>query len=137
LNRPIIYLSGNMTPSPEFYNSWTEKILHKVESKFRCTHSKYKEGINFIVQTDLARLKNSHILVVNLGVQDKSHHLTGSIVEIYEAFKRNIPVYAFTCDNLIRSEQADSPWIQSFITKEFNSEIELVRYLMVDETLIV
>jgi len=135
--KPIIYLSGNMTPSPLFYNAWTDRFIEKVRPRFRITKSNPKTGDNFIVHTDLARLKNSHILVINLGVSDTNHHLTGAIVECYEAYKNNIPVYAFTCNNMKRSLQSDSSWLKSFIAKEFNSESELVRYLLTEETLLV
>lgn len=134
--KPIIYLSGNMTPSPLFYNAWTDRFAEKTKPKFRLTKSNPKVGDNFIIHTDLARLKNSHILVVNLSVSDINHHLTGAIVECYEAFKNNIPVYAFTCNNMKRSLQADSPWLKSFIAKEFDTEQELVRYLLLEETLL-
>jgi len=135
--KPILYLSGNMTPSPLFYNAWTERFAEKVNHKFRTTKAGFKDTDNFIVHTDLARLKNSHILILNLGVQDISHHLTGAIIECYEAFKLNIPEYAFTCKSLKRSQQADSPWLRSFISKEFENESELASYLITKETLVI
>jgi len=137
MNKPIIYLAGNMTPSPESYNKWTKNIEDSLKYKFRCTASHFKSGNNFIVQQDLGRLKNAHILIVNLGVSDISNHLTGLVVECYEAFKQNKPVYAFVSNDLIRSNQADSPWIQSFITHEFNSQSEMINYLINDDNLIV
>lgn len=42
MNKPIIYLAGNMTPSPLAYDAWTERISEKLGSKFRTTHSKFK-----------------------------------------------------------------------------------------------
>lgn len=136
-NKPIIYLAGNMTPDPLIYNAWTDKLSSRLTPKFRPSASNYKSGNSFIIGQDLGRLKNAHILIVNLGVDDLNHHLTGLIVEVYEAFKQNMPIYAFTSDNLLRSKQADSPWLQSFISNEFKSQQELIDYLMSDENLLV
>jgi len=136
-NKPIIYLAGNMTPSPIHYNAWTDKMVAYLERRYRCSASNFKSGNNFIVQQDLGRMKNAHMLIANLGVAETEHHLTGLIVECYEAFKQNMPVYAFVSDNLKRSQQADSPWLQSFITKEFANELELRNYLLTEDNLLV
>ena len=126
-----------MTPNPLIYNAWTDRISARLEQKFRPSASKFKEGFRFIVNQDLGRLKNAHMVIANLGVQDSSHHLTGLIVECYEAHKQNMPVYAFTSSNLTRSQQANSPWLQSFITNEFTSEKELLEYLLSADNLLV
>jgi nucleoside 2-deoxyribosyltransferase len=135
MSKPIIYLAGNMTPSPDYYNEWTKKISEDLEDEFRLTYSRFKDDPKFIVQDDLGRLRNSHIVVVNLGINDINHHLTGLIVECYEANKQHKPVYAFYDDDKIRSSQSDSPWLQSFITKEFNSYDDLVHYLKIESNL--
>ena len=137
MNKPIIYLAGNMSPSPKYYNIWTNRITGKLSKKFRLSPSNFKQGTKFIVRQDLGRLNNAHILVVNLGVSDLSHHLTGLVVECYEAYKQNIPVYAFVSDELARSQQADAPWLSEFITHEFENEDNLVKYLLEDENLLV
>ena len=77
------------------------------------------------------------MLIVNLGVTALEHHLTGLVVECYEAHNQHMPVYAFTSKELKRSQQGDSPWLQQFITKEFESERELTDYLMSMDNLIV
>lgn len=135
--KPIIYLAGNMTPDPQPYNEWTHRIKEYFGSKFRTTHSKFKHGEKFIVRQDLGRLENSHMVIVNLGVVDLSHHLTGLVVECYEAYKNNKPVYAFTSSDLQRSQQADSPWLQHSITKEFETEREMITYLMNEDNLFI
>lgn len=137
MNKPIIYLAGNMTPDPKIYADWVGRFTEMVSEKYRTTSSNFKEGNKFIVRQDLGRLTNAHILVVNLGVKDVTHHLTGLVVECYEAYKQNMPVYAFVGYGLERSQQADAPWLTEFITKEFPSEGALQSYLLNNENLIV
>jgi nucleoside 2-deoxyribosyltransferase len=132
-----IYLSGNMTPDPDIYYDWVKRFTsneHLDMYKFSHATDTFNDS-QFIVHHDLARLKHSDILVANVGVLNASHHLTGLVVEIYEAYKQNKPVYTFVSDDLIISEQAKSPWLRQFITKEFSSEEELVAYLIFDENL--
>lgn len=132
-----IYLSGNMTPSAEIYDTWTslfEEHLSLFDTPFECSASKLKDPFDgkFIVHHDLARLKNCDIVVANLSVTDKAHHLTGAVVEIYEAYKQNKPVYVFYGDG-VKSEQASSPWIQQFVTKEFEHLTDVLEYLIHEE----
>lgn len=136
-NKPIIYLAGNMTPSAENYYKWTDRISEKLKLKFRSSISEFKTGEKWIVRQDLGRLQNAHMVIVNLGVTDSAHHLTGLIVECYEAYKQNMPVYAFTSREFERSQQGNSPWLQYSITQEFTTEDELIEYLLENENLIV
>lgn len=126
-----------MTPNPDYYDLWTYDFSKKVKSKFRTTSSNFKQGSKFIVRQDLGRLRNCHILVLNLGLESVNHHLTGAVVEVYEAYKMGIPVYAFTGEKRVRNSQADSPWLQEFISKEFISEQDLVDYLLNSENILV
>lgn len=136
-NKPIIYLAGNMTPSAENYYNWTDRISEKLKLKFRSSISEFKTGEKWIVRQDLGRLQNAHMVIVNLGVTDSTHHLTGLVVECYEAYKQNMPVYAFTSQEFERSQQGNSPWLQYSITQEFTTEDELIEYLLESENLIV
>ena len=113
-NKPIIYLAGNMTPSAENYYKWTDRISEKLEHKFRSSISEFKTGEKWIVRQDLGRLQNAHMVIVNLGVTDSAHHLTGLVVECYEAYKQNMPVYAFTSQEFERSQQGNSPLVAIF-----------------------
>lgn len=137
MNKLTIYASGNMTPEPEVYYDWVGPFAYEVDLLYHVSISQLKDAAEqkFIVQHDLARLKKSDIVVVNLGVKEKWHHLTGLVVEVYEAYKQNKPVYAFVGEGLRRSAQADSAWIQQFVTHEFATYEDLVDYLMVDENL--
>jgi nucleoside 2-deoxyribosyltransferase len=132
-----IYLSGNMTPNMDHYFEWTTEFaqsMHDIEEYVLSTPIEQEiHDAQFIVRHDLARLKASDLLVANLNVLDNSHHLTGVVVEIYEAYKQNKPVYTFgDYENI--SEQADSPWISQFITKHFVTMEDLVVFLKFDDT---
>ena len=132
-----IYLAGNMTPDAMHYDAWTTKfisVLDGWDGPARSGVANQHLSGRMIVRHDLARLRKSDILVVNLAVEDPRNHLTGMVVEIYEAFRLGIPVYAFT-DGYHRSEQADSPWIQEFITHEFQDVEELLHHLQFNENL--
>ena len=133
-----IYISGNMTPDHQIYYSWADKFrdaLSSFDNLYELSISHLKDDSKFIVRHDLSRISRCDLIVVNLGVSEESHHLTGAIVEIYEAYRQMKPVYAFVSDDLIRSQQANSPWVQEFITKEFSSEEELVSFLIFSDNL--
>lgn len=135
MRKKTIYLSGNMTPNSGAYYSWVSRMTEDLDLDYDLSWSVEKHDPKFIVRHDLARLKKCDILVVNLGVTNTKHHLTGAIVEVYEAYKQNIPVYAFVGDDLKRSEQASSPWISEFITHEFDSYSDIVFHLRWEENL--
>lgn len=134
-----IYLSGNMSPDPQYYQDWTSQMADDLEGHYICSISKFKAAAEskYIVHHDLARLKVCDILVVNLGITEQHHHLTGAVVEVYEAFKQNKPVYAFWDDSsdIVRSQQASSPWIQEFVTNEFYDYEDLIDHLKFEENL--
>lgn len=132
-----IYLSGNMSPSSIYYDEWTQQISEDLDYVCETSISKLKDPSDgkFIVHHDLARLKRCDMLVANLSVKDFNYHLTGAIVEIYEAFKQNKPVYTFWDESAYPSEQSLSPWIQEFVTKHFNSYEDLIDYIRFEDNL--
>lgn len=132
-----IYLSGNMSPNPSVYFEWIENFQRNIalRDKYILSTATYESDSKFIVRHDLARLTKCDILVVNLGVTNLEHHLTGAVIEIYEAYKQNKPVYAFVSNNLVPSSQSLSPWIDEFITFKFDSEEDLVNFLLYEENI--
>ena len=87
-----LYLAGNMTPNTEYYNMWTDDFEASFdEQDFECSKATIAsdESGKFIVHHDLARLKRCDILIANLSVKSSENHLTGLVVEIYEAYKQN------------------------------------------------
>jgi nucleoside 2-deoxyribosyltransferase len=132
-----IYLSGNMTPNTDHYFEWCKEFQQYMWSieEYACSMplDHHITDAQFIVRHDLARLKASDLVAVNLNVLDKSHHLTGVVVEIYEAYKQDKPVYTFgDCEHI--SEQANSPWISQFITRHFETMEDLMIFLQFDDT---
>lgn len=132
-----IYLSGNMSPNPSVYFEWIENFQRNIalRDKYILSTATYESDSKFIVRHDLARLTKCDILVVNLGVTNLEHHLTGAVIEIYEAYKQNKPVYAFVSNNLVPSSQSLSPWIDEFITFKFDREEDLVNFLLYEENI--
>lgn len=131
-----IYLSGNMSPSIDYYFAWCQSFAEQVNDMFSCTMpiETVEYSPQFIVHHDLARLKASDLVVANLNVLDKSHHMTGTVVEIYEAYKQNKPIYSFGASEFI-SDQATSPWMSQFITKHFETLDDLITFIRFDDTL--
>lgn len=132
-----IYLSGNMSPSADYYSDWTQRITEDLGEYFETSISELKDPTygKFIVHHDLARLKRCDMVIANLSVQNTNYHLTGAIVEIYEAFKQNKAVYTFWDDGAYPSEQSLSPWIQQFVTRHFHSYDELVDFVRFEDNL--
>jgi len=133
-----IYLSGNMTPDADYYDSWTADLaLDLDDTDFVCSSSMLKDPSDgkYIVNHDLARLTRCDMVVANLSVTDKNFHLTGLIVEVYEAYKQNKPVYTFFDDvgDYIPSDQGLSPWIQQFVTRHFNSYSDLIDFIRFED----
>lgn len=132
-----IYLSGNMTPDPSYYQTWTAELRRKLSAysdQYVTSASVVDEEVSnqSIVNHDLARLKMSDLVVVNTSVAQFDHHLTGVVVEIYEAFKQNKVVYTFGDNQRVLSEQIDSPWIEQFVTRHFYNMSDLIQFLLVD-----
>ena len=133
-----IYLSGNMSPSADYYYNWTNDIEAALDdSEYTCSISAFKDPSKgkLIVRHDLARLSRCDMVVINLSITDVAYHMTGAIVEIYEAYKQGKPVYAFTEEGMPRSMQANSPWMSEFITEEFDSMDDLLHFLKFEDNL--
>lgn len=133
-----LYLSGNMSPSSDYYYVWTEKLKESLENagyEFSISMLKDPSQSKFIVQHDLARLKRCDCVVVNLNVFNSSYHLTGAVVEVYEAYKQGKAVYAFSDPDIPVSEQGDSPWMDQFITARFDSMEDLIAWLQFEDNL--
>lgn len=126
-----IYLAGNMTPSSEYYHSWTRDFAELLDfTKFRTTVAKDSiKTDKFIVRHDVARLLKSDILVANLSVSNKEAVFTGLVAEMVYAYENNIPVYTFTDEDMMTPRQAQSPWIKYFVTAHFDSWESMVEFL--------
>lgn len=76
-----------------------------------------------IMLFDLAHVKSSDIIIVNLDGVNTS---IGTCIELYEAYKREIPILAFGTDEIY--EQIH-PWIKECITRVESSIIGLCNYI--------
>lgn len=134
-----IYLGGKMYGlSMDEMNSWRENFIDIIspcaenyDVRLRCINpciyynfeEKRQKNELEVMKFDIARVKESDLLVVNLDGLNSS---TGTAIECYEAFKSDIPVLVFgdefTYNNL-------HPWIQNCITRRDESILETVEYI--------
>lgn len=76
-----------------------------------------------IMKFDLAKVKNSDIVIVNMEGLNTS---IGTCIEVYEAYKREIPVLAFGSNQLYEELH---PWIQCCITRHDETYKKTVKYI--------
>lgn len=76
-----------------------------------------------IMKFDLSKVKQSDIVIVNMDGLNTS---VGTCIELYEAYKREIPVLAFGNNELYESLH---PWIQCCITRHDETYKETVNYI--------
>ena len=76
-----------------------------------------------IMKFDLSKVKQSDIVIVNMDGLNTS---IGTCIEIYEAYKREIPVLAFGSNKLYEELH---PWIQCCITRHDETYKETVNYI--------
>lgn len=135
-----IYLSGAMSNCKSFdeMNGWrlyfktainqvVENTWAKVNIINPCDYYRLdikRHQTEFeIFQYDIARVKESDLVVVNLYGLDTS---IGSIIECYEAYKREIPVLAFGSDEDYENLH---PWIKCCITRHDKNYRECINYI--------
>ena len=76
-----------------------------------------------VMKFDLAKVKSSDILIVNLDGLNTS---IGTCIECYEAYKKEIPVLAFGSEELYSNLH---PWIQCCITRHDKTYLDTVQYI--------
>lgn len=135
-----IYLGGRMTGlTLEEMNSWRlsiESIIEKLMEfkdnyeiniinpvQFYNFENKAHKSEKEVMLYDLAHVKSSDILIVNLEGLNSS---IGTCIEIYEAYKCNIPILAFGNNEIY--EQIH-PWLKEYITRVDTNEIGLCNYI--------
>lgn len=109
LNHYATYYSVNLTVvNPvDFYNF--EEKAHKTEKE--------------VFQFDMNHVKSSDIIIVNLKGLNTS---IGTVIELYEAYKRDIPVLALGTEE---DYNALHPWIKEFISRVDDTEDKLTFYI--------
>lgn len=134
-----IYLAGRMSGlTYEEMNRWRvdiSKIINHMADYHECIvdvinpvyyynfenpkHQNEKE----VMKYDLAHVKTSNIIVVKL---DGLNNSIGSCIELYEAYKKEIPVLAFGSNELYEELH---PWIQCCITRHDETYKDTVNYI--------
>ena len=78
-----------------------------------------------IMKFDLSLVKNSDIVIVNTNGLSSS---IGSIIEVYEAWKNDIPVIAYDENGDYRTIH---PWLKCCITRADSCVIDICEYIKV------
>lgn len=90
--------------------------FYNLENK---AHKSEKEVMRF----DLAHVKSSDIIVVNLENVNTS---VGTCIELYEAYKQEIPILAFGTDE---TYEQTHPWLKECVTRVESNIIGLCNYI--------
>lgn len=132
-----IYLAGKMTGlTYKEMNQWREDFLTTVVEydfydKFHCINpvlyfnfeEKRYQSDKEVMDFDLRKVSSSDIIVVNLqGLNDS----IGTCIELYEAYKRGIPILAIGDDDTYTNLH---PWLKVFITRHDHSYREVIEYI--------
>lgn len=134
-----IYLAGAMSGlTYEEMNAWRNKIARNIEFMeeiYECVIEVVNpvDYYNFrtprhqtereVMKYDLAHVKSSDIIVVNLSGLNSS---IGSCIELYEAYKNDIPVIAFGSDEDYKKLH---PWVKEYVTRYEESEEDVRTYI--------
>lgn len=140
MNKRIkIYEAGKMSGlSLKDMNTWRKNIKSLLEhyatySSVNLTVVNPVDFYNFeekrhqnereVMMFDLSHVKTSDIVVVNLDGLNTS---IGTCIELYEAYKRDIPVVALGTQEMYQSLH---PWIKEYITRVEETDEEVVSYI--------
>ena len=135
-----IYLAGAMCGiSHEEQKRWRKKLKTALENcSYMCEkriniispvdyynfEEKLQQSEREVMQFDLNMVKKSDIVIVNT---DKLNTSIGSSIELYEAFKSDIPVIAY---NFVSDCTYIHPWLKCCITRTEKSIDDICNYIM-------
>lgn len=138
-NKLTIYLAGRMGGLTKTeYNTWREVLRKKLEIAAECCNSiiqvinpaDYFDFDNMeghtdkeIMQFDLNMVRQSDIVIANVNGINES---IGTSIEVYEAWKNNIPVIAY-------DERGDynliHPWLKCCFTRVESCAMDMCEYI--------
>lgn len=138
-NGLTIYLAGKMGGSSDSEMKQWRNLLKSELEKYS-DMANYKTNVvspcdyfNFneqryqseqeIMKFDLSLVKNSDIVIVNTNGLSSS---IGSIIEVYEAWKNDIPVIAYDENGDYRTIH---PWLKCCITRADSCVIDICEYI--------
>ena len=138
-NNLVIYLAGKMSGIDfDTQTRWRLFVKNGLERCAATTDCNVKvlspcDYYNFekprhqneleVMKYDLSLVHNSDIVIVNVS---GLHTSIGSVIEIYEAWKSDIPVLAYNED---RSYDKLHPWIKNCITRVETCAVDLCNYV--------
>lgn len=138
-NKKMIYISGRMSglPHDEMMKSrknitaFLEELISIREADWKvadpATLYNYKNNVHKsereIMQFELNLVRNSDIVIVKLEDINES---IGSCIEVYEAYKNNIPVVAYGDDE---DWYMTHPWIKECVSRREGSIEDACMYI--------
>lgn len=134
-----IYLAGKMSGlSFSEMNEWRKNIKSIIKGYtmylginvsvvnpveyFNFEEKRHKSELE-VMKFDLNKVKSSDIIIVNMKGLNTS---IGTCIELYEAYKRDIPILAFGSEEEYNELH---PWIQCFITRYDNDYHDTAFYI--------
>lgn len=140
MNRLTVYLAGAMSGlTYKEMNQWRKNVKKefKIANGYYGTDVKIINPVDYynyeeikhqtemeVMAFDLYKVRHSNILVINTKGLNSS---IGTAIEIYEAYKRNIPVIALDENNIYEELH---PWLQCCISRHENTIHDLTEYIM-------
>lgn len=134
-----IYLAGRMSGlTYEEMNKWRvdiSKIINHMADYHECIadvvnpvsyynfENKKHQNEREVMKYDISHVKSSNIIVVKL---DGLNNSIGSCIELYEAYKNDIPVIALGTDE---EYEKLHPWIRECITRYEKTDDEVSLYI--------
>lgn len=138
-NGLTIYLAGKMSGlSDSEMKKWrnllkselekySDMVNYKTNVVSPCDYFNFNEqryqSEQEIMKFDLSLVKNSDIVIVNTNGLSSS---IGSIIEVYEAWKNDIPVIAYDENGDYRTIH---PWLKCCITRADSCVIDICEYI--------
>lgn len=138
-NGLTIYLCGKMSGLTYFemtswrnlfkseLNKYSDMANYKVNVISPCDYFNFEEqryqNEQEIMKFDLGLVRNSDIVIVNTNGLNTS---IGSAIEIYEAWKNDIPVITYDENGDYKSVH---PWLKCFITRTDSCMIDICEYI--------
>jgi nucleoside 2-deoxyribosyltransferase len=135
LKEKHIYLCGKMGGlSYEEYTGWRNEIdkgLKERADGIDLTIISPPEFFNFekkmhdneleVMQWELNEVRKCDVIIANLNFSNS----TGSNIEMYEAWKNDIPIIALWD----KDEHYQHPWVETMVTRVFTTQDELADYV--------
>lgn len=138
-NKKMVYLSGRMSGVPHdemMYSrnkvaSYLEFLIKNMDADWKVVNPAYfynyknnaHKSDKEIMQFELNLVRNSDVVLVNIEDINAS---IGSCIEVYEAYKNDIPIVAYGEDE---DWYVTHPWIKECISRRERTYYEACEYI--------